>query len=336
MTTTISNPPYNMKWEHPFFAQSQSRFDLGLPPENNANFAFVLSALEKSDNAVFLLPNGVLSTTNKSEMEIKENLVNANYIEAVISLPGNMFEATSIATCLIVFNKKKTDYKVNMIDLTSKTSKEKRAQRGQTGETNIHRVYEKELNVISDDLISEVLEIIENQTDNDGLSKIVSVNDIKAQRFNLKPSRYIDVELEESNSRDYEHIVNDLNRIISKKNSIKITINENMAKSLGLYELALDFKNGKAINRTMNEMLKPLNLKIGKEDVVSLTRYKEMKFEVKDFDELPEMISIFLNMWRQQMMALNNEENRILIELRDTLLPDLMSGKINLEQEEEK
>ena len=180
-----------------------------------------------------------------------------------------------------------------------------------------------------------MLEIIENQADNAGLSKTVSINDIKAQGFNLWPSRYIDVELEESNSRDYEYIVNDLNRIISKKNSIKITINENMAKSLGLYELALDFKNGKAINQTMNEMLKPLNLKIGKEDVVSLSRNKEMKFEVKDFEELPEMISIFLRMWRQQMMILNNEENRILIELRDTLLPDLMSGKINLEKEVE-
>ena len=165
MTTTISNPPYNLKWKLPFFASSQPRFDLGVPPESNANFSFVLTALENADNAVFLFPNGVLSTTNKSEMKIKENLVNANYVETVISLPGNVFEATSIPTCLIVFNKNKTDYKVNMIDLTSKASKENRAQRGQFGETNIHRVYKKELNVISDDLISEVLEIIENKVD---------------------------------------------------------------------------------------------------------------------------------------------------------------------------
>lgn len=335
MATTISNPPYNLKWQLPFFASSQPRFNLGTPPESNANFAFILSALNKTDDAVFLLPNGVLSTSNKNELKIKENLVNSNYIEAVIALPGNMFESTSIPTCLIFLNKKKEDYKISMINLCEKISKETRKQRGQTGETNVHRVYEKELNVLSDELINQVLEIIENKTDNIGLSKIVSVDDVKAQEFNLSPIRYIDSELEKSNARDYEHIVNDLNRIISKKNAIKITINENMAKSLGLYELALDFKNGKAINQTMNEMLKPLNFKIRKEDVVSLTRYKEMKFEVKDFDKLPEMISIFLNMWRQQMMALNNEENRILIELRDTLLPDLMSGKINLEQEEE-
>ena len=48
MSVVISNPPYNMKWEHPFFASNQERFNLGLPPKNNANFAFVLSALETS------------------------------------------------------------------------------------------------------------------------------------------------------------------------------------------------------------------------------------------------------------------------------------------------
>ena len=37
-----------------------------------------------------------------------------------------------------------------------------------------------------------------------------------------------------------------------------------------------------------------------------------------------------LQMWKQHIMYLNNEENRYLIELRDALLPDLMSGKINL------
>ena len=41
-------------------------------------------------------------------------------------------------------------------------------------------------------------------------------------------------------------------------------------------------------------------------------------------------------MWKQHIMYLNNEENRYLIELRDALLPDLMSGKIDLEIEEEK
>ena len=330
MAITISNPPYNLKWQLPFFASSQPRFDLGVPPESNANFAFVLSALEQSDNAVFLLPNGVLSTTNKSEMKIKENLVNANYIESVISLPGNIFEATSIPTCLIVFNKKKKSHKVCMIDLKERAEKEKRSQLGQYGETNVHRVYEKQFNVIPDEQMDLVVDILDSPKDIDGLSKVVTAEDIKAENFNFSPSRYIDREKKESLTRPYEAIINDLNRVISKKNAIKITINENMAKSLGLYELALNSQNGKTINENMNQMLELVGLKIKKEDVISLSRYKEMKFEVKDFEHLPEFIQILFGMWRQAMMMLNNEENRLLAELRDALLPDLMSGKLEL------
>ena len=57
-TALISNPPYNMKWKIPIFAQIQPRFcNCELPPENNANFAFILTALDMVDaRAVFILP----------------------------------------------------------------------------------------------------------------------------------------------------------------------------------------------------------------------------------------------------------------------------------------
>ena len=50
-TTLISNPPYNMKWNLPPFAQIQQRFnDCDLPPESNANYAFILTALSMIDD----------------------------------------------------------------------------------------------------------------------------------------------------------------------------------------------------------------------------------------------------------------------------------------------
>ena len=50
MNSLISNPPYNMKWTIPPFAQIQQRFvDSEVPPESNANFAFILSALDVSE-----------------------------------------------------------------------------------------------------------------------------------------------------------------------------------------------------------------------------------------------------------------------------------------------
>ena len=52
--TLISNPPYNMKWQPPVFAQLQPRFvDYEIPPKSNANFAFILSGIEKNDRCVF-------------------------------------------------------------------------------------------------------------------------------------------------------------------------------------------------------------------------------------------------------------------------------------------
>lgn len=336
MSIVISNPPYNMKWQHPFFAQSQSRFDLGLPPENNANFAFVLSALDHSEKATFILPNAVLYTSNKDEFIVKKNLVDKNYLEAVISLPGNMFESTSIPTCILVFNKCKSHSYTQVIDLKGKETKEIRDQRGQYGKTNTNRVYKKELNVLSNDVIKEVLSVIESRKNEVGFTKSVSINDIKEQEYDLNPGKYIDTESVDNVHRPYEDIIKDLNRIIESKNGVKITINEKMAKDLEIYDLMQDFKQSKELNKNMNEMLKAVNpnLKIKKEDIAALSRNKEMKFEVKNFERVPEMIALFISMWKQFVMTLNNEENRLLVELRDALLPDLISGDIDVSQNE--
>ncbi|NWN99277.1 N-6 DNA methylase [Tetragenococcus halophilus] len=336
MSTVISNPPYNMKWQHPFFAQSQSRFDLGLPPESNANFAFVLSALDHSEKATFILPNAVLYTSNKDEFIVKKNLVDKNYLEAVISLPGNMFESTSIPTCILVFNKRKSHSYTQVIDLKGKETKEIRDQRGQYGKTNTNRVYKKELNVLSNDVIKEVLSVVESRKNEVGFTKSVSINDIKEQEYDLNPGKYIDTESVDNIHRPYEDIIKDLNRIIESKNGVKITINEKMAKDLEIYDLMQDFKQSKELNKNMNEMLRAVNpnLKIKKEDIAALSRNKEMKFEVKNFERVPEMIALFISMWKQFVMTLNNEENRLLVELRDALLPDLISGDIDVSQNE--
>ena len=105
----ISNPPYNMKWKIPPFAQLQPRFnDCELPPESNANYAFVLTALDNCNEKVsMILPCGILSSEVVSEKRIRQYLVKKNLIESVILCPDKMFEATSIPTCLLTLNKKK-------------------------------------------------------------------------------------------------------------------------------------------------------------------------------------------------------------------------------------
>jgi hypothetical protein len=61
----------------------------------------------------------------------------------------------------------------------------------------------------------------------------------------------------------------------------------------------------------------------------------EFKIENRCKDKLPEILMIFLTMWKQHIMYLNNEENKVLAEFRDALLPDLISGKIEPQESEE-
>ena len=143
MTTVISNPPYNMKWEYPFFAASQSRFDLGLPPESNANWAFIETALNEADHAVLLLPKGLLSSSNKNEKLIVENVIKTSWLKAIIALPDRMFESTSIPTCLLVFDKLNDSHNVLMINLADKATEETRLQNGQFGQAATNRTYKK-------------------------------------------------------------------------------------------------------------------------------------------------------------------------------------------------
>lgn len=60
----------------------------------------------------------------------------------------------------------------------------------------------------------------------------------------------------------------------------------------------------------------------------------EFKVENRSKEKMPEILIIFLTMWKQHIMYLNNEENKVLAEFRDALLPDLMSGKIQVNTEE--
>lgn len=321
MATTISNPPYNMKWQHPFFAQSQERFMLGVPPESNANYAFILTALSKQDKAVFLLPNGVLTTNNKEEQAIKASLVEKNYLEAVISLPDRMFESTSIPTSLLIFNKKKQTSNILMVNASSLATEEVREQRGQVGsKSHTNRVYKKKVNVLSDDAINKVMSLLDKPADEQGLSKVVSIEAIKGQDYVLTPNRYIEMKKATVQHSSLEKLAEQLNRVSAEKGAVKLTINKKMANDLGLIPLIKLLQEGGQASKELNEQFKDDGIALSDESIVTLTNSKTFKIEVKKWDKLPMIIVMFAQMWKQLMITCNNEENRYLMELKDIML----------------
>lgn len=337
-TALISNPPYNMKWNLPPFAQIQPRFNAcELPPESNANYAFILTALSLVDSkAVFLLPCGVLSTDNKQEKEIRKYLVEKNLIEAVITCPDKMFEATSIPTCIIVFNKKKNTTHISFVDMRQTYEIEKREQNGQFGgASHENRTYKKDVKVFTDEQMQKAIDSIVNQSAIPEFAKSVSIQTIAENDYNLIPSRYIDFQEREFEHREYADIVADINRITAEKNACKLTINESLAKSLG-FDVELYRKDQE--DSGLNDLLKQLGSEpLTKQSYFTVSKNKnEIKFENNSKDMLSSVLIMVLNTWKQHIYYLNNEENRYLAELRDALLPDLMSGKIDLSEMEEK
>ena len=322
----ISNPPYNIRWDAPAPLVADERFtDKPIPPASNANFAFVMTALHRmkeDGRCAFVLPCGVL--TGEPEKEIRQYLIDSGLIERVITLPDKMFEATQIPTCVIVFSR--GNKSVMMVDARRSADTEQRAQNGQFGgASHERRTYIKTVNTLSDETINEVLNA---KADKARFSACVDGEQIKGNDYNIATARYIAFPEEEQTHRPYAEIIADINRVARERSVLKITINENMAKEFGLYEVA------KLIEQEDEERLnKTLQLVGGHYEgrrYITLTKSKELKIENQDKEILSSLLQIFVPMLKQHILYLNGEENRLLAELRDAMLPDLMSGKIEV------
>lgn len=322
----VSNPPYNIKWDAPEPLLADGRFsEKPIPPSSNADFAFVLTAIHrmKADGrCAFILPCGCLSSS--AELEIREYLVSAGLVERVIAMPGKMFESTSIPTCILVFSRgNKT---VKLYDCRNKVEQKKREQNGQFGgASHENRTYHKTVNVLPDALIGELCVECKEIA---GFSREVEISEIAEQGFILTPSRYIGIEVQEEKHRPYSDIMDDINRIARERSVIKITCNETFAKQIGLYEVA-QLEDGKS-DADLNKTFELLGGHYESRRYLTLTKSKEFKVENQDKEIWSSLINFFLPMWKQHIFYLNQEENRLLAELRDAMLPELMSGKLSV------
>lgn len=322
----VSNPPYNIKWEPPTPLEMDSRFPV-IPPANNANWVFALNCLEKVDKAVLILPNGVCSQEN--EVEVRKYIVENDLLELVVIMPDKMFEITSISTCIIVLNKnKQAKGTVKFIDSRQNCVVEKRAQNGQFGgASHERRTYFKNYNVFNEENLTKILNAPNNQS---GFSATVENSEIEKNGYILTPSQYIEFVSQEQGHRDFQEIADNINLITKTQNACKLVINETIAKNLG-FDLELyknELEGSKQLAKLQSEML---GIKILSSDYIQFTKNKnEFVFKCNDKELLPDILIHFLGIWKTQNATLNTLQEHYLAELRDALLPDLMSGKIEL------
>lgn len=155
--------------------------------------------------------------------------------------------------------------------------------------------------------------------------------EIANKKYRLSPSIYFDVSIDDFADvhRDFKEIADNINYIQKMKNACKLTINETLAKSIGL-DVEL-YKEAKQQSKETKETLKNVDVDLMTEDYIQFTKNKnEFVFKCNDKEILPDIFRQFLAIWRNQISLLETMQNHYLAELRDALLPDLMSGKIKL------
>lgn len=169
----ISNPPYSLKWE----PKSDPRFEgYDLAPAKASDYAFVLDGLSRLSDvgkAFYILPTGVLFRGN-AEGRIRKQLIENNLIDAVISLPENMFLNTCIPVNVIVFSKNKQTRDILFI--------------------SAEKLFEKhgKQNVMTDEHIQKIADTYHSRSVVEKFSNVASYEEIAKNDYNLNIPRYVD------------------------------------------------------------------------------------------------------------------------------------------------
>ena len=178
----VSNPPYSTKWEgsdNPLLINDERYAPAGvLAPKSKADMAFIMHSLS------WLSTNGVASIVcfpgimyrGGAEKKIRKYLIDNNYVDCIIQLPSNLFFGTSIATCIMVLKKSKSENSTLFIDASKEFVKV----------TNNNK--------LSDDNIQHILDVFESRETVKYFSKRVPNNDIAENDYNLSVSSYVEAE----------------------------------------------------------------------------------------------------------------------------------------------
>ena len=191
----VSNPPYSIKWvgdDNPILINDPRFSPAGvLAPKSKADMAFImhsLSWLATNGTAAIVCFPGIMYRGG-AEKKIRKYLVENNFIDCIIQLPSNLFYGTSIATCIMVLKKSKTDNAVLFIDATKECVKV----------TNNNKLTEDNIAAIVDafterDLYADDAELPDDKQIKEHFARLVKFEDIKENDFNLSVSTYVEQE----------------------------------------------------------------------------------------------------------------------------------------------
>lgn len=190
----MANPPFNMKNWGREQLKNDPRWSFGLPPKNNANYAWlshIVSKLSSKGRAGIVLANGSLSGSGKEEIAIRKNMVEKNKLDAIITLPDKLFYTTGIPASIWIFNNDKKTNKILMLDgsqLEGKMISKKLRELAKEDILKFDQEYSKHLE-------GKDIEKI-------GFAKTIDKKELEENDYSFVPGRYVGFEEEKIDKKE--------------------------------------------------------------------------------------------------------------------------------------
>ena len=192
----LANPPFNISDWGQEKLLDDPRWKYGIPPKGNANFAWVehmVSKLSMNGKAAIILANGSLSAGGQEEI-IRKNLIEADLVDCILSMPSNLFYTVTIPCSIWILNRNKK-------------------QKGKTlfiEARNFGTMVTRKLRELNEDDISKIADTYHNFQNNAnyediaGFCKASTIEDIKENNYVLTPGRYVGAEEQEDDGIPFE------------------------------------------------------------------------------------------------------------------------------------
>ena len=209
----VSNPPYSIKWagkSNPLLINDERFAPAGvLAPQSKADLAFtmhMLSWLSPKGTAAIVEFPGVLYRGG-AEQKIRQYMIDNNFVDTIIQLPPDLFFGTSIATCILVLKKNKTDNNILFVDASKEF------------------VRNTNKNKLSNENINNIINLLKDRKSQDNKSYLATYDEVKDNDYNISVNSYLKTNTEENNI-DIEEVNKKLSEIVPRQHKIREELEE--------------------------------------------------------------------------------------------------------------
>lgn len=232
----IANPPFNISDWNGDKLKNDVRWEYGIPPTGNANYAWLQHMLHhiSPEKGVVgtVLANGSLSSDTSNEGNIRKNMIERDVVECIVAMPSQLFYATGIPCCLWIMRKTKTEQtknKVLFIDARKLGTMIDRKVRELT-EEDIQKISETYHNWRNNN----------NYEDIQGFCKSATTKELQENNNVLTPGRYVGTEEIENDGISFDEKMKDITQELSKQFVESKELENKIRKSLEAIGYGID------------------------------------------------------------------------------------------------